>query len=128
VGHGSPSGESEAAIAARVAERDFSQRLRWIESRSRDTRENAALTLPLLHAAGVRHAVLVTHDYHQARALAAFTRAAEHQRLALTLTAAPLGVLRPGDGNELSDYLPSADGLQVTVTALHEWLGRLAGA
>jgi uncharacterized SAM-binding protein YcdF (DUF218 family) len=128
VGHGSPSGESEAAIAARVAERDFNQRLRWTESRSRDTRENAALTLPLLAAAGVRHVVLVTHDYHQARALAAFTRAAEHQHLAVAFTPAPLGVLRAGDGNELSDYLPSADGLQVTVTALHEWLGRLAGA
>ena len=129
VGHGSPAGETEAAIATRVAERDFGQRLRWTESRSRDTRENAALTLPLLQAAGVRHVVLVTHDYHQARALAAFTRAAEEQRVALALTPAPLGVLRPGDGrSELSDFLPSAEGLQVTVTALHEWLGRLAGA
>ena len=128
VGHGSPAGESEAAIAARIAERDFNQRLRWTESRSRDTRENAALTLPLLAAAGVRHVVLVTHGYHQARALAAFTRAAGHQQLTLTITPAPLGVVRPGDGSELSDFLPSADGLQVTVTVLHEWLGRLAGA
>ena len=128
VGHGSPAGESEADIAARVAERDFNQRLRWTESRSRDTRENAALTLPLLAADGVRHVVLVTHDYHQARALAAFTRAAGQQHLALTLTPAPLGVLRPGDGSALADYLPSAEGLQVTVTALHEWLGRQAGA
>ena len=128
VGHGNPAGESEAAVAARVAERDFHQPLRWTESRSRDTSENAAFTLPLLNAAGVQHIVLVTHDYHQARALAAFTRAAARQHVALTLTPAPLGAMRPGDGNELSDYLPSAEGLQVTVTALHEWLGRLAGA
>jgi uncharacterized SAM-binding protein YcdF (DUF218 family) len=128
VGHGSPAGESEAAIAARVAERDFNQRLRWTESRSRDTNENAALTVPVLKAAGVRHVVLVTHDYHQARALAAFRRAAAREHTALTITAAPLGVLRTDDVHELSDFLPSAEGLQVTVIALHEWLGRLAGA
>jgi uncharacterized SAM-binding protein YcdF (DUF218 family) len=128
VGHGSPAGESEAGIAAQVAERDFGQRLRWTESRSRDTAENAALTVPMLKAAGVRHVVLVTHDYHQARALAAFRRAAEREHAALTLIPAPLGVLRPGDATELGDFLPSAEGLQATVIALHEWLGRLAGA
>jgi uncharacterized SAM-binding protein YcdF (DUF218 family) len=128
VGHGSPAGESEAEIAMRVAERDFGQRLRWTESRSRDTRENAALTVPMLKAAGVQHVVLVTHNYHQARALAAFRRAAGREGLALTLTPAPLGVLRPGDASEPGDFLPSAEGLQATVIALHEWLGRLAGA
>jgi uncharacterized SAM-binding protein YcdF (DUF218 family) len=128
VGHGSPAGESEAEIATRVAERDFGQRLRWTESRSRDTNENAALTVPVLKAARVQHVVLVTHDYHQARALAAFRRAAERAHVALTLTPAPLGVLRTDDAQELSDFLPSAEGLQVTVIALHEWLGRMGGA
>lgn len=59
VGHGSLPGSSEAAIAVRVAERDFGQRLRWTESRSRDTHENAALSIPLLKAAGTRHVVLL---------------------------------------------------------------------
>jgi uncharacterized SAM-binding protein YcdF (DUF218 family) len=128
VGHGSPAGESEAEIAMRVAERDFGQRLRWTESRSRDTHENAALTVPMLKSAGVQHVVLVTHDYHQARAVAAFRRAARRERDDMTITAAPMGVLRTDDAHELSDFLPSAEGLQATVIALHEWLGRLAGA
>lgn len=127
VGHGSPRGESEAEIAARVAERDFGQRLRWTEARSRDTHENARLTLPLLRAAGVQHVVLVTHGYHQSRALAAFRRAAEAERFGLRLTPAPVGMLLPADG-EPGDYLPSAEGLEASVIALHEWLGRLAGA
>jgi hypothetical protein len=79
------------------------------------------MTAPPLDLDAVRAFVHITD-------LGSFTRAAERQHIALTLTPAPLGVLRPGDGNELSDYLPSAEGLQVTVTALHEWLGRLAGA
>ncbi|WP_246312011.1 YdcF family protein [Pseudaquabacterium terrae] len=127
IAHASPAGESEAEIAVRVAERDFGQRLRWTEAQSRDTNENARRTVPLLAAAGIHHVVLVTHDFHQQRALAAFARAAARERVALTLTAAPLGVTRPGDG-ELGDYLPSGEGLRMTTIVLHEWLGRLAGA
>jgi uncharacterized SAM-binding protein YcdF (DUF218 family) len=127
VGHGSPAGESEAEIAQRVAERDFGVRLRWTESRSRDTNENARLTVPVLKAAGIRHIVLVTHGFHQQRALAAFRRAAEREQLALALTPAPLGLLQP-DEYEWADFFPSGEGLRVTMIALHEWLGRLAGA
>ncbi|WP_284617722.1 YdcF family protein [Aquabacterium humicola] len=127
VAHASPAGDSEAVIATRVAERDFGQRLRWTEGLSRDTNENARRTVPMLAAAGIRHVVLVTHDFHQQRALAAFRRAAAHERLALTLSAAPMGVSRPGTG-ELGDYLPSGEGLRLATIVLHEWLGRLAGA
>ena len=43
--------------------------LRWTEDRSRDTRENAAATVALLRAAGVRQIVLVTHASHMPRAM-----------------------------------------------------------
>jgi uncharacterized SAM-binding protein YcdF (DUF218 family) len=128
VGHGARPGTTEAELAVRVAERDFGQRLRWTESRSRDTWENAALTLPLLKAAGVRQVVLVTHDYHQARALAAFARAAREQQLNLSLTPAPMGVMRRGTNDQVSDFLPNPEALQASMEAWHEWLGRLAGA
>ena len=47
----------------------------------------------------------------------------------MRLVPAPVG-LRPDLGPDLSlgDYLPSAEGFALTRLALHEWLGRLAGA
>jgi uncharacterized SAM-binding protein YcdF (DUF218 family) len=127
VGHGSPAGPTEAAIAARIAERDFNARLRWLEDRSRDTNENARYSVPLLHAAGVDRIVLVTHGFHQRRALADFARAAAQQGAALQLIAAPVGLPSPGT-LELVDWLPSSEGFAMTRLALHEWLGRAAGA
>ena len=45
----------------------------------------------------------------------------------MRVVAAPMGLQRPM-GWELGDWLPNADGLAMTRWALHEWLGRLAGA
>ena len=49
----------ESHIVSRVAAQDFHMPLRWAEGRSRDTRENAQLTLPLLADSGVKRVVLV---------------------------------------------------------------------
>ena len=129
LGYGSPAGPSEAAVAGQIAQRDFGQTLRWAEARSRDTNENAQYTVALLHADGIRQIVLVTHDFHQRRALAAFERAMRASGVAIRLVPAPVG-LRPDLGPDVSpgDYLPSAEGFALTRLALHEWLGRLAGA
>ncbi len=128
VGHGALPGPSEAEIAARVATRDSGLPLRWVESRSRDTAENARFTLDLLAQDGVHSIVLVTHDFHQQRALAAFRREAARQGLTLALVAAPLGGKLRQSGGSLGDWLPSADGLAQTRWALHEWVGWVAGA
>ena len=129
LGYGSPAGPSEAAVAGQIAKRDFGQTLRWAEARSRDTNENAQYTVALLHADGIRQIVLVTHDFHQRRALAAFERALRASGVAMRLVPAPVG-LRPNLGQDLSlgDYLPSAEGFALSRLALHEWLGRKAGA
>jgi uncharacterized SAM-binding protein YcdF (DUF218 family) len=129
LGYGSPPGPSEAAVAGQIAKRDFGQTLRWAEDQSRDTNENARYTVALLHADGIRQIVLVTHDFHQRRALADFERALRASGVAMRLVPAPVG-LRPnlGPGWVLGDYLPTAEGFALTQLALHEWLGRLAGA
>lgn len=118
-------GTPEADIAARMSEREFGQRLRWVESESRDTRENALRTVALLQPQGIEQVVLVTHYYHMRRALRDFERAAGGSRL--RLVAAPMG-LRPGGRAQAADWLPSSDGYERTRIALHEWLGYLAGA
>lgn len=128
VGHGGDEGASEAEIAARIAEREFGRPLRWTETDSRDTRENAMRSVALLEREGVQRIVLVTHDFHMKRALRNFERAAaQHGGLPQVLPA-PMGLPMPGAGLEASDWLPSARGLTDTNLALREWLGFLAGA
>jgi uncharacterized SAM-binding protein YcdF (DUF218 family) len=127
IGHGADAGPSEADIAARIAEREFGARVRWTETQSRDTNENAIRTVALLAPEGVERIVLVTHAYHMRRALAAFERARERSNVRITLTPAPMGV-DPGGPLRLGDWLPTVEGFTSTRLALHEWVGRLVGA
>ena len=125
VGHGALEGASEGEIAARVAEREYNRPLRWVESESRDTRENALRTVALLRADGIERIVLVTHDLHMQRAVRNFERAATGSNL--VIVPAPMSLPNPGR-LRASDWLPRADYLDDTNYALHEWLGLLAGA
>ena len=125
VGHGAPAGTSEAEIAARIAEREFGRPLRWTETESRDTRENALRTVGLLNAQGIDQIVLVTHGYHMPRALRNFQRAAEGRKI--TIVPASMG-MPPSRRLGVSDWLPSVEGFEGTRLALHEWLGRVMGA
>jgi uncharacterized SAM-binding protein YcdF (DUF218 family) len=123
-GHAQPGAPAEAAVAARIASQELGRPLRWTETASRDTRENALRTVPLLHAAGVRRIVLVTHSDHLPRALANFRRAGGDSVQVLGAAVGP--------GNEsmppLLRWLPSNDGLQLTRRVLREWVGGLTGA
>lgn len=116
--------EAEADIAARIAAADFGQPLRWIENRSRDTRENARLSIPMLRAAGIEHVLLVTHGWHMRRALRAFEAEAAG---GLRVEAAPMGLTTVHDG-PLMDWLPSAKGFTRFRQVSRETLGLLAGA
>jgi uncharacterized SAM-binding protein YcdF (DUF218 family) len=127
VGHGAAVGPSEAEIAARIAEREFNHPLRWTEGASRDTNENAYRSLALLQEQGIQHVLLVTHSFHMRRALAAFERAKLRAKLDIQVTAAPMDV-QASQQLTLESWLPSVDGFQDTRIALHEWMGRLAGA
>jgi uncharacterized SAM-binding protein YcdF (DUF218 family) len=128
IGHGAvPGGATEAEAARAALARDGGPPLRWAESRSRDTNENAVFSVAMLQAEGVQRIVLVTHDFHQPRALAAFRRAIARSGQPMDLAAAPMGQ-RGAPSGGVVDFLPSAEGLQRSSWVLHEWLGRLAGA
>lgn len=118
-------GPSEAEAAARIAAQDFNRPLRWIESESRDTRENAARTLPLLKHAGVTHILLVTHGWHMPRAQHAFEAAG--QSSGIKVEAAPMGLATRTEMPAL-DWLPTAMGYSRVRNGLREGLGRLMGA
>jgi uncharacterized SAM-binding protein YcdF (DUF218 family) len=131
LGHGTRNGArseaSEAEIAARIAEREFGRPLRWTEDRSRDTAENGLLTMQMLHAAGVRRIVLVTHDYHMRRAVRAFEHGAQHAGAKIGIVTAPMG-MRPAYEWEWADFMPSRTGFFDNHVMLHEWLGYVFGA
>lgn len=126
IGHGLREGETapEAQLAARIAEQEFGRALKWTEDRSRDTRENAAYSVPLLKAQGIQRVVLVTHQAHMPRALRAMEQVAGG---AINFEPAPVGVAQ-GSLDRLSAWLPSREGFAGVHVALHEAFGLLFGA
>ena len=113
----------EAIVVSRVAREEFGKPLKWSEGRSRDTRENASLSLPMLKADGVKKVVLVTNDLHMPRALQDFVDVAQGQ---MEIVPAPVGLVADGL-SEPGDWCPSVDGFERVQYAVYEWLGRLAG-
>ena len=113
-----PSGaeaDSEADVAARMALQDYGVTLRWLESQSRDTAENARLLAPMLQRDGVKRIVLVTDAWHMPRAVLAF----EHT--GLLVVPAPAGYILP-ERSDLLEWLPSASGLLASQQVLREWI------
>ncbi|HEX6705029.1 MAG TPA: YdcF family protein [Albitalea sp.] len=118
-------GAAEAEAAARIAAQDFNRPLRWTEAASRDTRENAMHSVPLLKRSGVTHILLVTHGWHMARARRHFEDAA--RGAGMQVEPAPMGLASRQDAPVL-DWLPSGSGTERVRMTLREALGRLAGA
>lgn len=124
VGWAQHSPVSEAEVAARMAREEWHQPVRWQETRSRDTRENARWTARMLQGEGIRHIVLVTHAYHMNRALRAFRDAVEDT---VRITPAPMGFVYPQE-RVLMNWVPTTAGYTAVYDLLHEIVGLWAGA
>ncbi|MDB5966906.1 MAG: hypothetical protein JWQ72_3406 [Polaromonas sp.] len=112
-------GTSEGEVAERMAREDFGVTLRWVESKSRDTEENASMLAPMLQRDGVQRIALVTDARHLPRALRAF------ERSGLVVTPAPTSFILP-EQNELIEWFPSAYGLLMSQQVLREALALAA--
>ena len=110
--------EPEAVVMSRVLEAEFGVPVRWTETGSANTRENALLSAKLLGPEGITRIYLVTHALHMPRALAAFRAAGFDVVPAPTQFSRKIRLT-------LLDFLPGARGLSLTNAALHEWAGRL---
>lgn len=115
----------EAQVAARIAAQDFGRQIKWTEERSRDTRENAGYTVPLLKEQGIRRAIIVTHEWHMPRAMRAFMQAG--QGSGIVFEAAPIDLIDAPLRHPLS-WMPSTNGLKMVRDVLHEAAGRAFGA
>ena len=109
---GRPEGES----MREVLEQDFGVKVRWVESVSRDTAENASLSAPMLKAAGVTRIALLSHGWHLPRAVPLF------EKQGLEVTPAPAGFSTSAP-SLIAGFLPG--GLDNSRQALHEYLGQL---
>lgn len=98
---------------------EYDVAVRWVETRSRDTGDNARESAHLLRAEGITRVALVTHAFHMRRSMEQFRRAG------LAPIAAPTIVRRAPDV-DASDFIPNMRALQQSGYALHEWLGWLA--
>ena len=115
---------SEAEVAARMSALEFGRPVKWVEGRSRDTRENAARSVALLRPAGITHLVIVTHEVHMPRALRAFEGAAGDT---MRIEAAPIGGVARAT-HPLLAWLPSTIGYTHMRALLHELVGLAMGA
>lgn len=115
---GSPAGgRPEGQLMRETLEREFGVPVRWVEDRSRNTRENARFSAAILKLAGVTRIYLVSHAWHLPRALPEFEQ--EGLRVVAAGTGYGRGGLRP------LDFLPSATGLRDSYLAMHEGIGLL---
>jgi uncharacterized SAM-binding protein YcdF (DUF218 family) len=115
-----PGHVAEAVLMKQVLEREFRQPVRWQETRSRNTYENARYSTAILKAAGIEHIYLVTDAWHEPRAMWSF------RQFTLGVTAAPTVFKGLGRGPLVwHDFLPSARALVTTAYACHEILGNL---
>jgi len=106
---------TEAEVAQRVAQDAFAWPLRWTESASRDTQENAQNSFRMLSAQGITRIGLVTDSWHMARSVRQFERAG------FSVTPVPMG--HPSLFHSGMDWLPDAVALQTSRHVIRERLG-----
>ncbi|WP_415257474.1 YdcF family protein [Thauera phenylacetica] len=124
VSGGAPAGDTpEANLMEALLRDEYGLPPRWVETASRDTRENARFSAVHLQAAGVGRILLVTHAMHMERARAEFEAAG------LDVIPAPTAWLgggdTPGDAQALP-LAPSQNTAYAAWFALHELFGQLA--
>jgi uncharacterized SAM-binding protein YcdF (DUF218 family) len=116
---GRPDAHGGPSLATRMADvltRDFQVPVRWEETRSRNTWQNAALSAPILARNGIRSIYLVTHAWHMRRGIFCF------RRFGITVTAAPVRLDRMPTPL-LADFAPSIRAWADAYYGFHEWIG-----
>ena len=94
-------------------EREFGVPVRWVETRSRNTHENALRSAEILAAEHIRRIVLVAHSFDMPRARAEFAAQG------IEAIPAPTGIPN-AQIDTLLDVLPSMAALQSSYFALYE--------
>ena len=105
----------EALLMRSALGEEYGVPVRWIETRSRNTHENAVESARILKAHGIDCVILVVHSFDVARVTAEFAAAGIAGIPAPTYMPSP----RP---SRFADFLPTAAGLQQSYYAIYEIL------
>ncbi|HSU04384.1 MAG TPA: YdcF family protein [Acetobacteraceae bacterium] len=101
-----------AGLMADSLKNDFGVPVQWVETKSFNTWENAGESAAILDPLGLRSVYVVTHAWHEKRALIAF------RHFGFRVTAAPV---------QLDDFsagwLPETTSWTRSYYGLHEWVG-----
>lgn len=115
---GDPAGYSASeAEQMKATLKDLGANVRWVESASANTYENARLSRKLLKQSGIDSVFLVTHAWHMPRAKMAF------QNAGLRVVPAPTAYRSSPPRFTALDYVPSAGALQESWYFFHEIAG-----
>ena len=109
---------SEAQQMKNVLEQEFKVPVKWLESESDNTFENAKFSQSLLAHNDIKHVYLVSHAWHLPRAIAAFEAAG------LNVTPAPTAFTTRYQ-TDLLTFVPNAKALHDSRIYCHEVLGDL---
>lgn len=117
---GSPLAEtrSEAELMRDVLQEEFHVPVKWLETASHTTWQNAQFTDEMLSTAGIQSAWLVTQAWHMPRSLYAF-RNRKVQYLPASVSYSGVGQWT----DEHMKFVPQATTLVRSSIALHEWIG-----
>jgi uncharacterized SAM-binding protein YcdF (DUF218 family) len=108
----------EAQLMAQVLEHELMVPVKWLETESATTEENAQFSAKILKKEKIQTIYLVTHFWHEPRAKAFFDKEG------LELIEASAGFYQKEQFNPL-DYYPSNEGFQRTRWVWHELMGKL---
>lgn len=112
--------DAEANVMRRILEEEFNVPVRWIESQSRDTHQNAINSAKLLQQDDIRRVILVTHAVDSVRAIREFSGAGLEVIPAPTVV--PTSSLIDSDW----DWVPSMSAFNGSYWALYELSANLA--
>ncbi len=110
---------AESFLMQQLIEEEFGVQVRWAETVSRTTWDNAKYSADLLSLAEIDHVYLVTHAWHMQRSVYAF------EQHGLKVTPAPMAFNSDELNYILRDFLPSAHALLINRNVGHEWIGLL---
>lgn len=109
---------SLAELMQQVLTQEYNVPVRWLETNSRNSWENARFTQAQLSEAGINRIYLVTQAWHMPRARMAF------EAVGLEVIPAPTGFLSgEGDAPLILDFLPSATAIMTNYYVAHELMG-----
>ena len=109
---------SEAELMRDVLQDEFRVPVKWLETASHTTWQNAQFTDQILAAEGIQSAWLVTQAWHMPRSLYSF-RNRKVQYLAASVSYS--GAIQWTDHH--MKFIPQATALVRSSIALHEWIG-----